>query len=106
MFRNVVDYLVLYLFEKRMYKILWFIIENFITDSKTTFDDVVGLADAKTKLLEDVILPIKYPELFQGIQILINFDYYIQFLFLDKHTPSPFILIYGVNLHIIYKFHS
>lgn len=36
------------------------------SDSKTTFDDVVGQADAKAALVESVILPVKFPKLFQS----------------------------------------
>ncbi|CAF0870630.1 unnamed protein product [Adineta steineri] len=60
------------------------LIQNIIvTDSKVTFDDVIGLAFAKTVLLETVILPAKYPKLFQ-----------------DKCKPSASVLLYGVRLCI------
>jgi vacuolar protein-sorting-associated protein 4 len=38
-----------------------------VTDPAVTFEDVVGLEQAKTALKEAVILPVKYPKLFKGI---------------------------------------
>jgi len=38
-----------------------------VTDSHVTFDDVIGLEQAKEALKEAVILPVKFPQLFQGI---------------------------------------
>ncbi|CAF1534536.1 unnamed protein product, partial [Rotaria sordida] len=38
-----------------------------ITDPQVTFADVIGLEQAKEALKEAVILPVKYPQLFQGI---------------------------------------
>ncbi|CAF4002625.1 unnamed protein product, partial [Rotaria sordida] len=49
-----------------------------ITDPKVTFDDVVGLEQAKTALREAVILPVKFPKLFTG-----------------KRQPWAGILLYG-----------
>ena len=39
-----------------------------VTDPKVTFTDVVGLDQAKEALKEAVILPVKFPQLFQGIE--------------------------------------
>jgi SpoVK/Ycf46/Vps4 family AAA+-type ATPase len=42
-----------------------------------TFDDVVGLEQAKEALKEAVILPVKFPQLFHGIKIyILNNQYY------------------------------
>ncbi|CAF1109139.1 unnamed protein product [Rotaria sordida] len=49
-----------------------------VTDPKVTFDDVVGLDQAKEALKEAVILPVKFPQLFQG-----------------KRKPWAGILLYG-----------
>ncbi len=38
-----------------------------MTDPNVSFTDVVGLEQAKDALKEAVILPIKFPQLFQGI---------------------------------------
>ncbi len=45
------------------------ILGSIVTDPKVTFDDVVGLEQAKTTLKEAVILPVKFPKLFQGISL-------------------------------------
>ena len=37
-----------------------------VTDPQVSFDDVVGLEQAKEALREAVILPVKYPNLFKG----------------------------------------
>ncbi|CAF4538582.1 unnamed protein product [Rotaria sp. Silwood2] len=39
-----------------------------VTDPQVTFADVVGLEQAKNVLQEAVILPVKFPDLFQGIR--------------------------------------
>jgi SpoVK/Ycf46/Vps4 family AAA+-type ATPase len=44
-----------------------FILGAIIVDSKITFADVIGLEQAKEALKEAVILPVKFPQLFQGI---------------------------------------
>ncbi|CAF4649470.1 unnamed protein product [Rotaria sp. Silwood1] len=49
-----------------------------ITDPKITFDDVVGLEQAKEALKEAIILPVKFPQLFHG-----------------KRKPWAGILLYG-----------
>ncbi|CAF4009911.1 unnamed protein product [Rotaria sordida] len=49
-----------------------------ITDPQVTFADVIGLEQAKEALKEAVILPVKYPQLFQG-----------------KRKPWAGILLYG-----------
>ncbi|CAF2339249.1 unnamed protein product [Rotaria sp. Silwood2] len=49
-----------------------------VTDPKVTFDDVIGLDQAKEALKEAVILPVKFPQLFQG-----------------KRKPWAGILLYG-----------
>ncbi|CAF1525606.1 unnamed protein product [Adineta ricciae] len=49
-----------------------------VVDSKITFADVVGLEQAKEALKEAVILPVKFPQLFQG-----------------KRKPWAGILLYG-----------
>ncbi|CAF0776148.1 unnamed protein product [Rotaria sp. Silwood1] len=49
-----------------------------ITDPNVTFDDVVGLEQAKTAMREAVILPVKFPKLFTG-----------------KRKPWAGILLYG-----------
>ncbi|CAF3186221.1 unnamed protein product [Rotaria sp. Silwood2] len=49
-----------------------------IIDAKITFDDVVGLEQAKEALKEAVILPVKFPQLFHG-----------------KRKPWAGILLYG-----------
>ncbi|CAF2062347.1 unnamed protein product [Rotaria magnacalcarata] len=51
---------------------------NIVTDLNVTFDDVVGLEQAKTALREAVILPVKFPKLFKG-----------------KRKPWAGILLYG-----------
>lgn len=42
-----------------------------VTNPSITFDDVVGLEQAKTALKETVILPVKFPKLFRGTYIFI-----------------------------------
>ncbi|CAF4353776.1 unnamed protein product [Rotaria sp. Silwood2] len=49
-----------------------------VTDPNVTFDDVIGLEQAKTALREAVILPVKFPKLFTG-----------------KRKPWAGILLYG-----------
>lgn len=51
-----------------------------VTDPNVTFADVVGLEQAKEALKEAVILPVKFPQLFQG-----------------KRKPWAGILLYGVR---------
>jgi hypothetical protein len=51
-----------------------------VTDPKVSFADVVGLEQAKEALKEAVILPVKFPQLFQG-----------------KRKPWAGILLYGVS---------
>jgi SpoVK/Ycf46/Vps4 family AAA+-type ATPase len=50
-----------------------------VTDPNVTFADVIGLDQAKEALKEAVILPVKFPQLFQGMDILSNLSYYIIF---------------------------
>ncbi|CAM4854957.1 unnamed protein product [Rotaria socialis] len=52
--------------------------EAIVTDSNITFEDVIGLDQAKEALKEAVILPVKFPQLFQG-----------------KRKPWSGILLYG-----------
>ncbi|CAF3343231.1 unnamed protein product [Rotaria sp. Silwood1] len=49
-----------------------------VSDPKVTFNDVIGLEQAKEALKEAVILPVKFPQLFQG-----------------KRKPWAGILLYG-----------
>jgi len=53
-----------------------------VTDPNVTFADVVGLEQAKEALKEAVILPVKFPQLFQGISLVIikylNLLYYVE----------------------------
>lgn len=49
-----------------------------VTDPQVTFTDVIGLEQAKEALKEAVILPVKFPQLFQG-----------------KRKPWAGILLYG-----------
>ncbi|CAM4776536.1 unnamed protein product [Rotaria magnacalcarata] len=49
-----------------------------VTDPNVTFEDVIGLDQAKEALKEAVILPVKFPQLFQG-----------------KRKPWSGILLYG-----------
>jgi vacuolar protein-sorting-associated protein 4 len=65
---------------------------------ESTFADVVGLDQAKEALKEAVILPVKFPQLFQGIDFLTYLCYCIIFLFLGSRRRSSGILLYGVNL--------
>lgn len=51
-----------------------------VTNPNITFADVVGLEQAKEALKEAVILPVKFPQLFQG-----------------KRKPWAGILLYGVR---------
>ena len=44
-----------------------YIIGAIVTDPNVSFSDVVGLDQAKEALKEAVILPVKFPQLFQGI---------------------------------------
>ncbi len=46
---------------------------SIVTDPNVSFDDVVGLDQAKEALKEAVILPVKFPQLFQGILFVIQF---------------------------------
>jgi len=55
-----------------------------VTDPNVTFADVVGLEQAKEALKEAVILPVKFPQLFQG-----------------KRKPWSGILLYGVSFHFL-----
>lgn len=44
-------------------------IENtIITKKQLSFDDIAGLHDAKEALHEAIIMPLKFPHLFTGIQ--------------------------------------
>lgn len=43
------------------------IIGAIVTNPNVTFADVVGLEQAKEALKEAVILPVKFPQLFQGM---------------------------------------
>jgi len=57
-----------------------------VTNPNITFADVVGLEQAKEALKEAVILPVKFPQLFQG-----------------KRKPWAGILLYGVRRLIFPK---
>ncbi|CAF5227105.1 unnamed protein product, partial [Rotaria magnacalcarata] len=54
------------------------IIGAIVTDPNVTFEDVIGLDQAKEALKEAVILPVTFPQLFQG-----------------KRKPCSSILLYG-----------
>ncbi len=41
-------------------------LEAIVTDTKVSFDDVIGLDRVKDTLREFILLPIKFPQLFQG----------------------------------------
>jgi SpoVK/Ycf46/Vps4 family AAA+-type ATPase len=56
-----------YLFFPHKYSDLFCIIGAIVTDPNVSFADVVGLEQAKEALKEAVILPVKFPQLFQGI---------------------------------------
>jgi vacuolar protein-sorting-associated protein 4 len=43
------------------------ILAAIVTDPEVSFDDVVGLEQAKIALKEAVILPVKFPKLFKGM---------------------------------------
>jgi vacuolar protein-sorting-associated protein 4 len=45
----------------------FFIVGAIVTDPNVSFADVIGLDQAKEALKEAVILPVKFPQLFQGI---------------------------------------
>ena len=55
-----------------------------VTDPNVSFDDVIGLEQAKEALKEAVILPVKFPQLFQG-----------------KRKPWAGILLFGVSSYSI-----
>ena len=63
-----------------------------------TFDDVVGLEQAKMALKEVVILPVKYPRFFRGIVFFqplnIRNSFYSN---LGNRKPWAGILLYGVS---------
>jgi SpoVK/Ycf46/Vps4 family AAA+-type ATPase len=40
--------------------------EAIVTDTKVSFDDIVGLEQAKELLIESIIIPIQHPQLFTG----------------------------------------
>ncbi|CAF2994986.1 unnamed protein product [Rotaria sp. Silwood2] len=67
-----------------------------VTDMKVTFDDVIGLEQAKEALKEAVILPVKFPQHFQGI-LLYNLYAFLMFfaVVLGKRKPWASILLYG-----------
>jgi SpoVK/Ycf46/Vps4 family AAA+-type ATPase len=52
-----------------------------VTDPHVTFDDVIGLEQAKEALKEAVILPVKFPQLFKGTYSRKNLFYYNGLLF-------------------------
>lgn len=44
-----------------------------VTNPNVSFADVVGLEQAKEALKEAVILPVKFPQLFQGMPFVRDF---------------------------------
>ena len=55
------------------------IVGAIVTNPNVSFADVVGLEGAKEALKEAVILPVKFPQLFQGIH---SFEiYFVRFVF-------------------------
>jgi vacuolar protein-sorting-associated protein 4 len=61
-------------FEGKFHYIQYFcslpIVGAIVTDPNVSFADVIGLEQAKEALKEAVILPVKFPQLFQGISFL------------------------------------
>jgi vacuolar protein-sorting-associated protein 4 len=51
----------------RRYNYSFSFIGAIVTDPNVSFSDVIGLEQAKEALKEAVILPVKFPQLFQGI---------------------------------------
>ena len=43
-----------------------------VDDPKVSFNDIVGLEQAKQTLKEAVIMPIRFPKLFEGSFFLMN----------------------------------
>ncbi len=70
-----------------------------VTDPAVTFEDVVGLEQAKTALKEAVILPVKFPKLFKGISFY-EITKIFYFSALGKRKPWAGILLYGVSLFL------
>ena len=60
---------------------------SIVANPDISFDDVVGLEEAKVALREAVILPVKFPRLFRG-----------------KRKAWSGILLYGVRIVIIVCF--
>lgn len=69
-----------------------------VTNPQVAFDDVVGLEQAKEALKEAVILPVKFPQLFQGNDHKDQFIYYLLHFYIGKRKPWSGILLYGVIL--------
>jgi vacuolar protein-sorting-associated protein 4 len=66
---------------------------------------VIGLEQAKEALKEAVILPVKFPQLFQGISasqihLMLFFSH-----FLGKRKPWAGILLYGVSVSFLLTCH-
>ena len=47
----------------------WLLSGAIVTNPNVSFDDVVGLEQAKDALKEAVILPVKFPQLFKGMNL-------------------------------------
>jgi vacuolar protein-sorting-associated protein 4 len=45
-------------------------LEAIVTNTNVSFDDVVGLDQAKEVLRQTIILPSKFPQLFEGVHLL------------------------------------
>jgi vacuolar protein-sorting-associated protein 4 len=59
----------IYLFSTNIFRSLT-MLGAIVTDPNVSFADVIGLEQAKEALKEAVILPVKFPQLFQGISFL------------------------------------
>jgi len=88
----------IYLFSNNMFRSLP-IVGAIVTDPNVSFADVIGLEQAKEALKEAVILPVKFPQLFQGISFLSILLILISFSSASgKRKPWAGILLYGVRL--------